>query len=740
MAKEINTRIMLKHDSLTNWNESSLVLKPGEVGVAYVDVTTKDAKGNIIHVPTALMKVGENVEGSTKTFKDLPFMSALAADVYSWAKEQSLYVEVVGEGEAVANVEFKTTEAHPNGAIVITKIDLVTPAELATALTSYYTKTEVDGIVAGYYKKGEVDKLLEDLGVSGLGDRIGAVEETIEGYGDIVTHNVAEFATAAQGATADTTAATIATYGDIVTHNASEFATVTNVNTELAKKADTTYVDGELAKKQDVIPEGTYDAYGSAAAVEAKLADYTKTKDLPTDLGDFTNNAGYAKTADVNTELNKKADKTQVATDIANAIAPLATTEALNGVDAKFANYTTTTDMNAKFDLKADKSVVDAMYTNTQIDGFIAAEKERAESIESGLRTDVDAIKGDYLKTADKTALQEQITANANAITTLTDGIDPDKIDGLTDLVNWANTHAPEVESIKSDIEANAKAIADQATSDAATYATKTELGNVDAKFANYKTAEAQKAIDDEQDRRLDVIEGDYLKAADIANFETKENVKKVADDLAAYETANDAALDVVRTNAQKGVDDAAAAQETIDNYVEAHANDYTNTQIDNAIDADVSAAIEAEVNRADGKYEEKGVAATLDAALKAELEKTIADGDADTLEAAKTDASNKDAVVLAESQKYTDNKITEARTAISAEIDADVKVVQDVIDANKATWDKAGTALQAADLADYAKSADVETTYRRKDTKITSEDLSDEVFVFNCGTATTVI
>ncbi len=78
---------------------------------------------------------------------------------------------------------------------------------------------------------------------------------------------------------------------------------------------------------------------------------------------------------------------------------------------------------------------------------------------------------------------------------------------------------------------------------ESAKHALKTELEAVDAKFANYKTAEAQKAIDDEQDRRLGVIEGDYLKAADIANFETKENVKKVSDDLAAYIESNDAAV-----------------------------------------------------------------------------------------------------------------------------------------------------------------------------------------------------
>lgn len=74
-------------------------------------------------------------------------------------------------------------------------------------------------------------------------------------------------------------------------------------------------------------------------------------------------------------------------------------------------------------------------------------------------------------------------------------------------------------------------------------YATKSELGDVDAKFADYKKAADQKLIDDEQDRRLGVIEGDYLKAADIANFETKENVKKVADDLAGYIESNNAAV-----------------------------------------------------------------------------------------------------------------------------------------------------------------------------------------------------
>ena len=137
MAKQINTRLMLKHDSLTNWNESSLVLKPGEVGVAYVDVATKDAKGNIIHVPTALLKVGENVENSTKTFKDLPFVSAVAADVYAWAKKEGIEVIDEGQGEVLSDVAW---DAEKN-ALVLSRIDVITPAELTTALGGYYTKT-----------------------------------------------------------------------------------------------------------------------------------------------------------------------------------------------------------------------------------------------------------------------------------------------------------------------------------------------------------------------------------------------------------------------------------------------------------------------------------------------------------------------------------------------------------------------------------------------------------------------
>lgn len=55
-------------------------------------------------------------------------------------------------------------------------------------------------------------------------------------------------------------------------------------------------------------------------------------------------------------------------------------------------------------------------------------------------------------------------------------------------------------------------------------------------------------------------IKGDYVKSADIANFETKENVQAVSDALTAYKTANDAAVLSVKNTA-----DAAATKEYVD-------------------------------------------------------------------------------------------------------------------------------------------------------------------------------
>ena len=77
----IKTRIKLCYDTIENWVANNTVLLPGEVGIAYVSA---DSAVEVMQVnkPALLFKVGDG----TTAFNDLPYISAVAADVYAWAK------------------------------------------------------------------------------------------------------------------------------------------------------------------------------------------------------------------------------------------------------------------------------------------------------------------------------------------------------------------------------------------------------------------------------------------------------------------------------------------------------------------------------------------------------------------------------------------------------------------------------------------------------------------------------
>lgn len=82
-AKLLNVRIKNKYDSYENWASSGLILEPGEIAIAYTSVDVKVDNGTAKH-PALLMKVGDGV----KTFANLPWLSAKAADVLSVCKNE----------------------------------------------------------------------------------------------------------------------------------------------------------------------------------------------------------------------------------------------------------------------------------------------------------------------------------------------------------------------------------------------------------------------------------------------------------------------------------------------------------------------------------------------------------------------------------------------------------------------------------------------------------------------------
>ena len=114
--KVLQTRIQLKYDTYDQWDKvkSTFTPKKGEVCIVEIPAET----GVATNEPTVLFKVGDG----SKTFENLPWSSALAADVYSWAK--------------AADVEFKDQKINfkrSNGTIIKTLdlSDFVTGAELS---------------------------------------------------------------------------------------------------------------------------------------------------------------------------------------------------------------------------------------------------------------------------------------------------------------------------------------------------------------------------------------------------------------------------------------------------------------------------------------------------------------------------------------------------------------------------------------------------------------------------------
>lgn len=89
MAENVlETRIMLRYGTYTQWMNSATILRVGEAGVcAFPNSNTiEDSNDYPAHTPPAIgIKIGDGYH----IFRELPWVQAVAADVYTWAKSST---------------------------------------------------------------------------------------------------------------------------------------------------------------------------------------------------------------------------------------------------------------------------------------------------------------------------------------------------------------------------------------------------------------------------------------------------------------------------------------------------------------------------------------------------------------------------------------------------------------------------------------------------------------------------
>lgn len=246
MANFLNARIRLKYDTYANWQASTVTLLAGEIAIAVpgdklADVATGTNQSGA-SVP-CLIKVGDGVH----KFSELPWLSALAADVHTWAK--------------MSESDFSTWLVSKDGPA------LATQSQIA----------ELDGRADALEAKV---KTLEETTVPGAITRIGNLEEratTLENDMKDAQDDIAAIQTnlGAGGAIGTRVAA-------LETTSAQHTTDIVNINTELDG------IDETLAKIQGAATvEGSIAHAVKAEETRALAAEDTLDKKIDGTKGDL---------------------------------------------------------------------------------------------------------------------------------------------------------------------------------------------------------------------------------------------------------------------------------------------------------------------------------------------------------------------------------------------------------------------------------------------------------------------
>lgn len=251
--KTLNTRIKNKVDTYENWTSANPTLLAGEIAI----VKIPGSAGAVQQEPATLFKVGDGVTA----FKDLPFASGLAANVYSWA--------LAARKPDYTADEIQGLEAYISGKVQ----DTNTKYKIEAAVEDPHTYKLFYKELNGEWTEQDTITIPKDTLTEG------SANGTVAFNGkDVAVHGLGTAAYQADTYFATAEALT-ATDGKLATVEATANAAApqTYVDGELAKKANAAdvYNKGEVDQKIAGAVSSVYKPAGSVAY--AKLPELSET-------------------------------------------------------------------------------------------------------------------------------------------------------------------------------------------------------------------------------------------------------------------------------------------------------------------------------------------------------------------------------------------------------------------------------------------------------------------------------
>lgn len=589
-VKTLQTRIALKYDSYANWTDetkeglgANLVLLKGEIGICAIESKDQGAQT----APTVLFKVGDG----ENAFKNLKWASALAADVYDWAKSET----VVLDG---TTIQFKTGD-NVNHSVDLSSF--ATDAEVKTIrsgldarIVALEGKFEGDSSVQG--QLDALDGRLDVIEGEGAGS-IKRAEADAKAYAD--TQDTAlktELQGYADQAEADAiSAANKYTDGKVATINAKD------AEQDTAIEANATAIANEKTAREQ-----------ADQAINTKIGTVADGKDVVTMISDAQAAAEATAAADATSKV-KALEEGKVAKNAAaiEALQTAVSDEAKARDDADKALDERLDSVEAFFKLEEGQKLDTALDTLKEIQDYLNGEGDATGGLIYRIATaegDIDKLEAEFANGGRVTKAEADIVALDGRL----DAIEGDNgtiAKGDADTLAAAKTYAEEKATAA---ETAAKSHAETKASEAQTAAVNAAKAYTDEKVEELDSKDEELAADIEALEKIVkgyTEEGSIKTAVDAAKKaadkaqEAADKAQGEVDDLEAVVATLRSEYDVTKTLATTN-EAAIAALET--NKLDAsafttwkgtHEADHAKTAT--KITAEIAAAVKVETDRA---------------------------------------------------------------------------------------------------------------------------------------------